>query len=173
MEILENKVQWSTNFQDGWLAHLNQTGSKDWSIYQHPRNSQTPGASGVILSQSKLMFITSAGAFLKNSQQPFDGPNEIGDYSLRTFPSSTPFNLLGLVHEHYDHEMVDQDPQIALPLQHLQEFVLEGRLGELDSTVVSFMGYQPDSARVVDELIPEILPVVDAEKPDAVLLAPV
>jgi hypothetical protein len=119
------------------------------------------------------MFITSAGVFLKDNQQPFDGSNQIGDYTLRTFPSSTPFNSLRFVHEHYDHEMVDQDPQVALPLQHLQDFVSEGCLGELDSRVVSFMGYQPDSARVVDELIPEILSVVETEKPDAALLAPV
>lgn len=173
MEILENKAQWSADFRSGWLKTLRQSGRIDWSIYQHPRNVQTPGVPGIRLSQSRLMLITSAGGYLRDSQDPFDEPNALGDYTLRTFPSSTEFEALAYAHGHYDQRMIERDAQVALPLRFLEELVAVGEVGELAPSVISYMGYQPDSARVVDELIPEVLAVARSEKVEAALLAPV
>jgi hypothetical protein len=173
MQILENKDRWSADFRAGWLVHLEQSGAVDWKLYQHPRNSAAPGGPGVRLSQSRLMLISSAGAYLRRGQPPFDAADDYGDYTLRTFPSSTPFEALAYAHGHYDHTMVEADAQVALPLRHLEALVAEGRVGGLAPSVISFMGYQPDSARVVDVLIPEIVALARAEKVQAALLAPV
>ena len=100
------------------------------------------------------MLISSAGAYLGHDQQPFDAASPTGDYTMRAFPSDTGFQDLIYAHDHYDHAMVDRDPQVALPLDHLQEMVADGRLGSMTPSVVSFMGYQPDAARVVDALAP-------------------
>lgn len=172
MEILENKAQWSADFRNGWLKLLRQSGEVNWSIYQHPRNVKTPGAPGIRLSQTRLMLISSAGGYLRDSQDPFDDTNKLGDYTLRTFPSSTEFDALAYVHGHYDQQMIEQDAQVALPLRLLEELVATGEVGELAPSVISFMGYQPDSARVVDELVPLVLAIARSEQVGAALLAP-
>ena len=173
MEILENKAQWSENYREGWLAHLQKTGTIDWKMYQHPKNRFTPGVPGLKLNQSRLMLISSAGGYLPKSQPPFDEANPIGDYTIRILPSATPFDVLAYAHGHFDHSMIEHDAQVGLPLRHLEAMVAAGEIGELSASVVSFMGYQPHSARVVDEIIPEILVIAKAEKVQAALLAPV
>ncbi|MGD2050057.1 MAG: glycine/sarcosine/betaine reductase selenoprotein B family protein [Chloroflexota bacterium] len=172
MEILENKAQWSADFRDGWLKLLRQKGEVNWDVYQHPRNDETPGTPGIRLNQSRLMLISSAGAYLHEGQVPFDEEDRLGDYTLRTFPSSTEFKALAYAHGAYDHQMVEQDAQVALPLRHLEELEAKGEIGELAPTVISFMGYQPDSARVVDELVPQVLAIAKSEQVEAALLAP-
>ena len=173
MQILEDKAGWSDEFRDGWLAHWQATGAIDWKRYQHPRNSAAPGGPGIRLSESRLMLISSAGAYLRGSQPAFDAANDYGDYTLRTLPSSTPLARLAYAHGHYDPSMIKADPQVALPLRHLEALVAEGRVGELAPSVLSFMGYQPDAARVVDELVPQIVAHAQAEDAQAALLAPV
>ncbi|HLF88348.1 MAG TPA: glycine/sarcosine/betaine reductase selenoprotein B family protein [Anaerolineales bacterium] len=172
MDILENKTAWQDHFRQNWLAELKQTGTTNWKIYQHPRNEHAPGAPGIKLSESRLMLITSAGAYLRDEQQPFDEPNLYGDYTLRTFPATTPFSALAYAHGHYDPTMVQQDAQVGIPLRHLEEFVTTRQLGELAPRVVSFMGYQPDSAKTVDDFIPHVVALAKEQAVHAALLAP-
>ena len=172
MEILENRDQWLADFQSGWLAHYQQTGEIDWGRYNRPDNStQVPGK-GVDLRQSRLMLVSTAGGYLGASQQPFDAANPLGDYTIRTFPSSTSFDDLAFAHEHYDQTAVREDPQVLLPLRYLAELVGKGDVGELSPSVVSYMGYQPDLSRVVDETAKAILQVAQAEHVHAALLVP-
>jgi D-proline reductase (dithiol) PrdB len=173
MEILENREQWSETYRQVWLANLAASGVTDWRIYPIPRNEHTPGAPGIKLGESRLMLISSAGGYQRRSQEPFDAANPLGDYAVRTFSSSTPFQDLAFAHDHYDHALIERDPQVALPLLHLQEIAAAGRVGSLAPSVVSFMGYQPDAARTVDELVPRVLAIAKEEGADAALLAPV
>lgn len=173
MEILENKNAWQQTFRQGWLAHYQQTGLVDWKRYRHPANVEIPGVPGVQLSESRLLFVTSAGAYLRDEQEPFAAAERIGDYSIRRLPSRVPFAALAYAHDHYDHAMIQADPRVALPLPHLRRRVAEGRVAMLAPSIVSFMGYQPDSARVVDEVIPPILAIARQEQVDAALLAPI
>jgi len=173
MEILEKREQWTKAYHQDWLATLEATGVIDWRTYPRPENKHTPVAPAVTLSESRLILISSAGGYLARSQLPFDAANPTGDYTLRTFASVTPFQALAFAHDHYDHTMIEGDPQVALPLHHLQEAVVAGRVGSLTPSVASFMGYQPDVARVVDELAPRIVAIAKEERADAALLAPV
>jgi D-proline reductase (dithiol) PrdB len=172
MEILENRDQWLAAFQEGWLKHYQTTGQFDWKIYNRPTNKVAPPGKGVDLSRSRLVLITSAGGYLRDSQEPFDAPNPFGDYTLRLFPTSTPLSALAFAHDHYDHTAVNQDPQVLVPLRHLENLVAEGRIGELAPTVISYSGYQPVATRVVDELIPAVLEAVKPPQPHAALLVP-
>jgi hypothetical protein len=172
MEILENREAWEAAYRDGWLAHLQETGETNFRLYQPPKNSAAPGAPGVDLSRSRLMFITSAGGYIRGKQEPFDAANPTGDYTIRLFPADTPLSGLAYAHDHYDHAAVEQDPQVALPLPRLEVLVAQGVIGSLSPSVVSFMGYQPDVIRTIEELIPQIVRVAEAEKPQAALLAP-
>mgnify|MGYP001822173724 CR=1 FL=1 len=172
MEILENYTAWRTTFHQGWLAHVEETGKIDWDLYNRPRNSEGPAGPGIDLAASRLMFITTSGAYLPGEQAPFDAANPLGDYTIRTIPVSTPSAAMAYAHEHYDRAAVEQDDQVLIPLGHLKEMVTEGAIGELAPSMVSFMGYQPDVSRVVDEMIPAILEVARAEGAQAALLVP-
>ncbi len=173
MEILENKDEWSRAFKDGWLAHLKKTGQVDWRLYQHPRNSSSPVSSGIRVNQSRLMLISSAGGYVADRQEPFDAANPLGDYTYRLLPTEIPFEWIKYANDHYDHAFIDEDPQIALPLKLLSTMVLSGKIGMLASSVISIMGYQPDSSLTIDELVPHIIKIAKEHYVQAVLLAPI
>jgi D-proline reductase (dithiol) PrdB len=172
VEILEDRAAWEAAFRAGWLAHYERTGTTDFKQYNRPRNSAAQSGPGVDLNRSRLVLISSAGGYLPTTQAPFDAANPLGDYSIRLFPSTTPLADIAYAHDHYDHTAVNADPQVLLPLGHLAELASEGRIGGLTPNVISFMGYQPDVGRVLDELIPAIRAAVQAEGADAALLVP-
>ena len=171
MEILENLDEWKKKYQSGFLATLNQTGRVDWQQYRPPINRHSVSGQAIQLTSSRLMLISSAGAYLHDSQATFDAGNPLGDFSIRVLPSGVELSSLAYAHEHYDHTAVDADPQVLIPLNHLRKLAMDGVLGGLTS-IVSFMGYQPDVSRVIEETFPAILQQVEAEPPDAVLLVP-
>lgn len=173
MAVLENKSEWREHFRENWLAQLEEHGVTNWEIYKHPRNERAPGVAGVELRKSRLLLITSAGAYLRDEQEPFDEPNLHGDYTLRTFSATTPFSALAYAHGHYDPTMIREDAQVGIPLDHLEGMVDAGQLGAIAPTVVSFMGYQPNSARVVEEFVPQVVSEAREAGADAALLAPV
>ncbi|NJK79546.1 MAG: hypothetical protein HC893_05945 [Chloroflexaceae bacterium] len=172
MDVLENREQWLAEFQQGWLAHYEQTGETLWKIYNRPRNSTAPAGKRIDLRQSRLVLITSAGSYLAATQQPYDAANTMGDYTIRTYPTTTPLNDLAYAHDHYDHTTVNQDAQVLVPLRHLEDLTAAGMIGELAPNAISFMGYQPVVPRVLDETIPAVVDAVKAEQAHAALLVP-
>lgn len=172
MDVIEMPWEWNRTFQKGWLAHFQETGELDWTKYSRIRNILAPSGKGIDLANSRLLFITSAGGYLKHEQEPFDAANLMGDYSLRLFSPDTALDQIAYSHEHYDHKYVDQDPQVLMPLQHLNNMVEEGIIGELAPVVINFMGYQPNVLRVVKELIPLIVDIAKQNKVQGVLLVP-
>lgn len=172
MEILESRADWEATFNAGWLAHFHATGETKWDLYNRPDNKEAPPGKGIDLSRSRLLLISSAGGYLHHSQDPFDAPDPLGDYSIRTFPVDTDPAAIAFAHDHYDHAAVNEDQQVLLPLAHLRDLVTAGVIGELASSVVNFMGYQPVINRVLDETIPAIVAAAKAEKVDGALLVP-
>jgi len=174
MEILEDLKQWQAEYERGWLAHYRETGEMDWkNLYNRPKNKTAPSGSGVDLSQSRLMFISTAGGYLREDQEPFSTNRaDLGDYSIRRFPSSTPLEALAFAHVAYDHTAVEEDPQVLIPLRHLEDMVSEGVIGEVAPSAISFCGWQPDVVRTINETIPAIVEAAKAEEVDAALLVP-
>jgi hypothetical protein len=173
IEILENRDRWLAKFRKSWLTRWQETGEFDWKRYPHPKNQHTPAGPGLDLSHSRLVLVSSAGAYLPNNGQPaFEAAHPLGDYTIRLFPADTPLDQLAYAHDHYDHTAVEADPQVLIPLRHLEGLVSEGVIGELAPSVISFMGYQPVATRVIDELIPAILKASEAQQANAALLVP-
>lgn len=170
--MLEDRASWEAAYKTGWLDHYLSTGEIDWTLYNRPRNETTPEGAPVTLAESRLMLISSAGGYLPDSQQPFDAAHDLGDYSIRRLPADTLPPDIDFAHDHYDQTAVREDSQVLLPLAHLRALVAEGRLGALTPSLVSFMGYQPDVSRVLDETFPAIRAVAEQEHPDAILLVP-
>ncbi len=173
MEILERRTAWGEQFEAGWLARQRATGEFDWKQYQYARNEAPVPGAPVALARSRLLVVTSSGAYVRGEQPPFDAPNPLGDPSHRTFPVSLPLERLAFAHDHYDHAFVDRDVQAVLPLRHLEALVREGAVGELAPTAFSFSGYLPDVRRVVDEVAPPLLALARRQEADAALLVPV
>ena len=171
MNILDQEQVWREKFRHGWLAYFHQTGKINWDLYVRPQNQTSVSGMGVDLKSSRLMLISSAGGYLPDSQQPFHADDPLGDYSIRVLPHDIALDHISYAHDHYDHSAVKLDPQVLLPLDHLREMVDKGEIGALTS-VVSFMGYQPDVSRVLDETIPSILEFAVDEVADAALLVP-
>ena len=169
--IVENFEQWQADY-DNWLARYRQSGKLIYTDYPYVRNRTAPVGPGIDLAQSRLMLISTAGGFLREGQEPFDAASHLGDYSIRCFPVDTPLERLDYAHEHYDHTAVTADPQVLLPLQHLADLTTAGKIGELAATVVSYCGYMPDVARVVNETIPAIVAVAQSEQVEGALLVP-
>ncbi len=172
MEILENVDDWRRQFASGWLKHLNETGEVDWGKYHHPRNTYCPDGKSIVLKESRLLLVTSSGAFLKRSQKPFNSDDPLGDDSFRTFPVQTTSEELDYTHGHYDESMVRQDMQVGIPLEHLRSLASEGVIGSLTDAVVSFMGYQPDSAAVAEDFAPKLVAQAKDQGATAALFAP-
>ena len=172
MDILEDRDGWNHEFEQNWLKHFTETGETNWKAYNPPRNQTAPDGKAIDLRNSRLILISTAGGYLKDSQDPFDASNLLGDYSIRTFPSSTPLDQLAFAHEHYDHTAVNDDTQVLVPLRHLESLVNEGVIGEISSNVISVMGYQPNVIHVLDDLIPAIKDVVKKEQAQGALLVP-
>lgn len=172
MDIVENLDAWGEAYESGWLADLEANGTPNYKIYQRAKNSAAPAGPGIDLSQSRLLFISSAGGYLRDSQEPFDADNLLGDYSIRRFAVDTPLEQIAYAHTHYDHTAVNTDPQVLLPLQHLRNMAAEGIIGDLYPDIINFHGYQPDVRRTVHETIPAIRETIRGEKIDGVLLAP-
>jgi Glycine/sarcosine/betaine reductase selenoprotein B (GRDB) len=173
MEIFENTQDWADEFIAGWCKHLAGTGEVDWKSYRYLRNRRKITSPGVDPARSRLMLVSTAGAYLRNGQAPFAAADPMGDYSLRTFSPNTAHADLEYAHEHYDHTARTQDPRVNLPLEYLTEMVSDGALGALTDSVVSFAGYQPDATAVLLMTIPEILRLAEKEQADAALLVPV
>jgi hypothetical protein len=173
LSIIENPLEWLKDFQRGWLATYEKTGKPDWKTYNRPRNHFAPSGPGVNLAKSRLMLISTAGGYLADEQRPFDEQNPLGDYSIRVIPSDTPLPEIKYAHTHYDHKYVDEDPQVLLPLKHLEDMVGEGFIGEVAPVFVSFSGYQPNVIRVVKEVVPAIIRVAKEHAIQAALLVPV
>ena len=171
MGIIENFEQWQTDYFEEWLPHYEKTGELVWLNYPRAHNRTAPAGPGIDLAQSRLLLISSAGGYLRDEQEPFDAANELGDYSIRTFPVNSPFERIAFAHEHYDHTAVNADPQVLLPLKHLQDMVTEGKIGAL-TAVISYSGYQPDVGRILNETIPAILEATQVEKAEGALLVP-
>ena len=155
--IVEKQNDWSAHFEAGWLKNFIDKNSVNWKLYKYVSNEQAPAGAGIELSQAKILLISSAGAYLPSQDKPFHAANLLGDYTIRTFPASTPFSELEYAHDHYDQTAVRADAQVLLPLNHLRDLVNEKIIGGLSETVISFMGYQPWVGRVLKKTIPSIL----------------
>ena len=172
MDILEDRDAWYSAYQEGWLRHYQETGETKWDLYKLPNNQVAPKGKAIDLAQSRLLLVSSAGGYLPATQPPFDAENALGDYTIRRFAMTTAPEQIVFVHTHYDHTAVNEDQQVLLPLGHLHDLLREGAIGELTPDLISFMGYQPDAVRVVDETIPAIVAAAKAMGAQAALLVP-
>jgi hypothetical protein len=170
--VFPTRDVWVAAYRTRWLAHYQATGQINWKLYPALMLESAPAGGAVDVTQSSVLLISSAGGYIPGVHAMFDAANDLGDYSIRLIDTQYAPSAYHFAHDHYDHTAVDADPQVLVPVTHLLELQDAGLIGELAPQVVSFMGYQPDVGRVVDEIIPQIISVAHDLRVDAAFLVP-
>lgn len=123
------------------------------------------------LSESRLTFVSTAGVQPKDSM-PFDTVHPVGDYTFRRVPSDSKPTDLEIHQLKYPTLGAKRDLNVIFPIERLQELAKAKIIGGLTTNFFSFIGYNMDAERLEQTLAETIADAVEAEKPDAALLAP-
>ncbi|MBD3308753.1 hypothetical protein GF339_20255 [candidate division KSB3 bacterium] len=138
------------------------------------------------LSASKLALLTSSGHFVAGDDpEPFgvkqmtqhEAIARIGDFlktapTLSTIPITTPPEHLKVRHGGYDIHGAQADPNVAFPLERLQELAREGIIGALAQDAYSFVGACAQT-RLLKDSAPQWAQMLSQQQIDAVVLVPV
>lgn len=123
------------------------------------------------LRESRLAFVSTAGVQPKDSM-PFDTVHPVGDYTFRRVPSDSKVEDLEIHQLKYPTVGAKKDLNVIFPIERLRELAAEKIIGGLTENFFSFIGYNMDAERLEQTLAEDIADAVEAEKPDAALLAP-
>ena len=124
--------------------------------------------SGPVLSQRRVAIVSSAGLF-QRGENPFRG--RASDY--RVIPADIkPENLLiSHISVNFDRTGLQEDWNVAFPLDRLKELAAEGVIGSVADTHYSFMGASDPAPMEVHAR--ELAGRLKRDGVDSVLLAPV
>ena len=123
------------------------------------------------LAESRLTFVSTSGVQTKGTL-PFDTAHPVGDYTFRPVPSDSKPSDLEIHQLKYPTASAEKDLNVIFPIERLQELAKEKVIGGLTRNFFSFIGYNMDAERLEKTLAKDIADAVEAEKPDAALLAP-
>jgi D-proline reductase (dithiol) PrdB len=130
------------------------------------------------LAASNVALLSTAGLSMRDDT-PFDMEMERknplrGDPSWRRLRADATAADIEANHLHIKTDYIEQDLNVALPLDRLREAVTAGDVGAMADTHYSIMGYQGnDSSTLVQESAPAIAEAMKSEEVDLALLAPV
>lgn len=129
------------------------------------------------LSACRFALLTTAGVSLR-TDAPFDMERERreptwGDANFRRIPSHATANDVEVNHLHINTTYVQQDLNVALPVQRFQELAQAGVIGSLAPTSYSIMGFNTDPTELVCRSAPQIAAAMRAEEVEVALLVPV
>ncbi|MBP1713022.1 MAG: hypothetical protein H6Q42_1225 [Deltaproteobacteria bacterium] len=126
------------------------------------------------LSQAKLALVSSAG-FVVPGQQPFDESFKGGDPSFREIPANCQTKTLLETHrsESFDHTGMQQDPNLAFPIDRICELETAGRIGSVNHRHLSCMGSITAPGRLIVNTAPPAARMLVEDGVDAALLVPV
>jgi D-proline reductase (dithiol) PrdB len=126
------------------------------------------------LKESRLVLVSSAG-MVRTDQPPFDSSIRGGDPSFRLIPDDT--EVVDLVETHrsgiFDHSGIQQDPNLAFPLDRLRELAAEGCIGSLNQRHLSLMGSITAPGRLIKRTMPQLVSLLIEDAVDLALLIPV
>ncbi len=130
------------------------------------------------LAESAIAVLSSAGIFLRDTQESFDVEREKreptwGDPSWRAIPRDVSQDRIDAAHLHLNTQHVKRDVGVALGLRALAALEEDGVIGRLASENYSVMGFQAGGCEVWQtQTGPEIIARLRDAEVDAILLAP-
>jgi hypothetical protein len=130
------------------------------------------------LSRATIAVLTSAGVYVKGSQQPFDVEREKreptwGDPGWRPIPRNVTQDRIDAAHLHINTEPLRRDVGVVLGLAALSNLEREGLIGRLARENYSVMGFQEEGCEVWrSQTGPAIIESLRRQEVDGLLLAP-
>jgi D-proline reductase (dithiol) PrdB len=173
LEIIENIEEWGRNYS-AWQKENGGKAERDDVSRSYPfvKNKRAPFAPARrALPMLNLALISSAGAYIDGTA-PFETSSADGDLSFREIPSQIEASDLRFAARGYDPAAVESDGNSLLPLGRLLEFENNGIIGQLNPVFWSCCGFIPNAARLVDELVPQLVERVKRHEVQSALLIP-
>ncbi len=129
---------------------------------------------GKPLSACRVALVTSAG-LVPPGEPPFDPHVLGGDFSFRVVPADIDVQSLAEHHPSasFDHSGIEQDRNVAFPLDRLRELCEAGVVGGVAPRHLSFMGSISAPGRLRRRSAPEAADLLAADEVDVALLVPV
>lgn len=126
------------------------------------------------LNRCRLALVSSAG-FTVPGQELFDTAARGGDPSFRFIPRGTRVSSLHEGHgsDSFDHGGIRRDPNLAFPLDRVEELAASGRIGSVNGRHLSMMGAITAPGKLLRRTAPEAARALKADGVDAALLVPV
>lgn len=121
-----------------------------------------------------LVLVSSAG-MVTSDQKPFDRTIRGGDPSIREIRADIDVSTLIETHrsDAFDHSGIQQDPNLAFPLDRLRELSEDRRIGFLNHRHLSIMGSITAPGRLIKKTIPQVVPKLIEDNVDVALFIPV
>jgi D-proline reductase (dithiol) PrdB len=126
------------------------------------------------IERCRVALVSSAG-LVAAGDRPFDPNVKGGDWGFRVIGGDADVSSL---EEHqrsgsFDHSGIDEDRNVALPLDRLRELAAEGEIGQVAPRHVSTMGSVTAPGRLKKETVPAVADLFTADGVDVALLVPV
>jgi D-proline reductase (dithiol) PrdB len=126
------------------------------------------------LAQSRMALVSSAG-FVVKGQEPFNESARGGDVSFREIPRQVDVKELVDTHrsETFDHAGMQDDPNLAFPVDRFRELAARGRIGSVNHRHLSLMGSITAPGRLIRDTAPRAVRSLVEDGVEAALLVPV
>jgi D-proline reductase (dithiol) PrdB len=141
----------------------------EWLSFESPTQAAPLGKP---VRECRVALVTTSGAYVASSQEPFDTKSRLGDDSFRVIPDDVPLSDCGLSHSGYDTRRALHDLDCVFPLGLLHDLCDDGTIGESSPRHFSFMGYVPRPERLVSEHAPRIASLMREDGVDLAVLVP-
>jgi D-proline reductase (dithiol) PrdB len=120
------------------------------------------------IADSTVGLFTSCGA-----QLPVDPKlGETEDISFRLIPRESPVSKLVISHQTKVRKWAVEDPNVAFPLDRMKELEADGTIGRLAHTAISMVGSIQRFTDLVEQTVPAIKQIYDAQGVDLVFVFP-
>jgi len=150
------------------LADLPPAQAKRLAEVGCPDFATRPWVSGPALSKRRVAIVSSAGLF-QRGENPFRGRDS--DYRVIPADIQSENLLTSHISVNFDRTGLQEDWNVAFPLDRLKELAAESVIGSVADTHYSFMGAMaPEAAAAPSRMLAKLL---RADEVDAVLLCPV
>ena len=173
VEIIDQVDEWRKRYAEWQKEHSKASGNGDLGeSYPFVKNKRAPFTPARrALPMLNLALISSAGAYLDGTES-FDLNTPGGDVNFREIPIEIEAADLRFAAKGYDPAAVQQDLNVQIPLERLQEFEVNGVIGQLNPVFWSFSGFITEADRLVDEMLPKLVERVKRYEVQAALLIP-
>ena len=150
------------------LTDLPPDQAKRLAAAECPQFKTRPWVTGPALSQRRIAIVSSAGLVVRG-EDPFRGR----DPHYRAIPATTrPADLLcSHISINFDRTGLQEDWNVAFPIDRLRELAAEGTIGSMADTHYSFMG--ATDPLQMEPYARELAGCLKQDNVDSVLLAPV